>query len=172
MAGAKHSSKFLNHTLFFIISLLHENNMSNWFIAYGTLLGIIRNNSCIEGDDEVDIVIDISHYDILKDILIKSGIEIEYGYGIYNSRQILKTKANKNYCSIDFYMASIDTNFNYHDKWENVIWSNCHELIEYNWKNITLYVPNNYETKLIKRYGENWRIPDDSKGVIPKKKVL
>ena len=66
------------------------------------ILGIIRNNSCIDGDDDVDIIINITHYEKLKEILIKNGFVIEYGYAINNSKNILKTKERDEYCSVDF----------------------------------------------------------------------
>ena len=53
MVGKKNDKILLNKTLLFIIKLLNDNNIKNWFIGYGTLLGIIRENSCIDGDDDV-----------------------------------------------------------------------------------------------------------------------
>ena len=160
----------------FIIKLLNDNNIKNWFIGYGTLLGIIRENSCIDGDDDVDIIIDKSNYDIIKQLLIENDIKIEYGHPINNNTTILKTKENKNYCSVDFYMATIDGKGNFNDTWEKVIWSECYneknELIPYMWNENILYLPFNYENKLINRYGENWRIPQNSKGRNPHKKIL
>ena len=135
MAGKKTSKKKLNNTLMFIIKLLNDNNIKNWFIGYGTLLGIIRENSCINGDDDIDIITDESNYDIIKKLLIERNIVIEYGRKIGKRKEILKTKNNKHYCSVDFYMASIDKKGNFNDKWENVIWSECYneknELIQY-----------------------------------------
>ena len=58
MKSSEHTSKELNDTLMFVVNLLNENNIQNWFISYGTLLGIIRNNSCIDRDDDIDIIID------------------------------------------------------------------------------------------------------------------
>ena len=104
MGGKKHDQTVLNNTLMFIIKLLHDNGINNWFIGYGTLLGIVRENSCIDGDDDVDIIIDISNYDIVKKLLIENNIEIEYGYRIGDKKNILKTKDTTNYCSVDFYM--------------------------------------------------------------------
>jgi len=78
----------------------------NWFIGYGTLLGIIRENSYIDGDDDIDIIIDKSNYNVIKQLLIEYDIEIEYGYEIGKSTNI--KKKNNEYCSVDFYMASID----------------------------------------------------------------
>lgn len=171
MAGTTNDKTILNNTLMFIIKLLNDNNINNWFIAYGTLLGILRENSCIDGDDDVDIVIDKSNYDILKNKLIENDIKIEYGYGIDNNTNILKTIENNNYCSVDFYMASIDEKGNFKDDWEHVIWSECYneknKLIEHMWNENILYLPFNYEIKLINRYGENWRIPQNSKGRNP-----
>lgn len=176
MAGKKNNKILLNKTLIFIIKLLNDNNIMNWFIGYGTLLGIVRENSCIDGDDDIDIIIDKCNYNIIKKILIENNIEIEYGYGINNSKNILKTKCNNNYCSVDFYMASIDKNGNFNDIWENVIWSECYnekkELIQYIWNKNILYLPFNYEIKLINRYGKNWKIPQNNKGPFPRKKIL
>ena len=33
---------------------MKKYNINNWFIAYGTLLGIVRNNNCINYDDDID----------------------------------------------------------------------------------------------------------------------
>ena len=148
----------------------------NWFIGYGTLLGIIRENSCIDGDDDIDIIIEKSNYDVIKKILIENDLKIEYGYGINKSTNILKTKENNDYCSVDFYMASVDAKGNFNDTWEKVIWSECYnennELIQHIWNENMLYLPFNYEKKLINRYGENWRIPQNNKGPKPRKRIL
>lgn len=176
MAGKKFSKTILNNTLMFIIKLLNDNNINNWFIAYGTLLGIIRDDSCIDGDDDVDIIIDKKYYDIVKQLLLENKFEIEYGRGINKSRNILKTKDNNNYCSVDFYMASTDDKGNFYDSWEKVSWSECYneknELLKHTWNENILYLPFNYEKKLINRYGANWKIPQKSKGITPRKKIL
>ena len=168
MAGKKSSKALLNKTLMFIVKLLNDNNISNWFISYGTLLGIVRDNSCINGDDDLDIITEKSNYDIIKKLLAENNIEFDYNHGINNSRKILKTKHSENYCSVDFYMASIDAKGNFNDPWNRVIWSECYnekkELIPYMWNFEKLYLPFNYEKKLLNRYGKNWRIPQNSKG--------
>ena len=176
MAGQKFSKTILNNTLMFIIKLLNDNNINNWFIAYGTLLGIIRDDSCIHGDDDVDIIIDEKYYDIVKQLLVEKNFGIEYGRGINKRRSILKTKHNNNYCSVDFYMASTDDKGNFYDSWEKVLWSECYneknELLKHTWNENILYLPFNYEKKLINRYGANWKIPQNSKGIMPRKKIL
>ncbi len=176
MSGEKTDKLLLNKTLIFIIKLLNDNNIMNWFIGYGTLLGIIRENSCIDGDDDIDIIIDKSNYHVIKKLLIKNHIIIEYGYGIGKSKNILKTKKNNEYCSVDFYMASVDAKGNFNDTWENVIWSECYnennELISHWWKGNIMYLPFNYEKKLINRYGKDWRIPQNNKGPRPPKTII
>ena len=176
MVGKKNNKITLNKTLMYIIKLLNDNNIMNWFIGYGTLLGIIRENSCIDGDDDSDIIIEKSNYDVVKKILIENDFKIEYGYGINKSRDILKTKENNDYCSVDFYMSSMDEKGNFNDTWENVTWSECYnennELIQHIWNENMLYLPFNYEKKLINRYGENWRIPQNNKGPTPRKTIL
>ena len=179
MAGKKWKKIFLNDTLTFIVKLLNNNDIKNWFIGYGTLLGIIRDNSCIDGDDDIDIIIDSNNYEQVTKMLADNGVEVHYNYSkkTLNSKLILKTKEVPNrYCSIDFYMASLDDNGNFYDKWENVIWSNCYDnnnkLIEYIWNENKLYLPFNYETKIINRYGENWKTPQNTKGPSPRKRIL
>ena len=50
MTGNQNDRKKLNNTLLYITKLLNEANIKNWFIGYGTLLGIIREKSCIHND--------------------------------------------------------------------------------------------------------------------------
>lgn len=172
MAGKTNTVEILNNTLLFIIKLLNEHDIKNWFVGYGTLLGIVRENSCIEGDDDVDIIIDQMNYDKIKQILIQNGIKIEYGYGIGNSKNILKTVHTEKYCSVDFYMANVDTFGNFDDRWERVVWSRCIDLIRHDWNGEIIYLPKNYETKLLNRYGKDWRIPQKNKGPEPKMKII
>lgn len=175
MAGVKYSKETLNKTLLHIITLLKNNGIPDWFIGYGTLLGIVRGDSCIDQDDDVDIVCNIDCYDKIKEILVADGFKICYGYGINGSRRILKTIETDTYCSVDFYMAEVDDKGNFNDRWENVVWSECYndgKLIEYKWCDNVLYLPNNYETKLVNRYGVDWRTPMDTKGPVPRKIVV
>lgn len=169
MAGSAKSEELLNNTLLFIVKLFNENNIKNWFIAYGTLLGIVRNDSCIDRDDDIDIIMDISNYNLLKELLLKNNFELESTrYRITDSSPIIKTKDRKDLSTIDFYMAKVDENGNFNDMWENVVWSECYnekkELVEYSWKDNVLYLPFNYEKKLARRYGNNWRKPQKYPG--------
>ena len=78
MGGAKHSSDKLNNSLEITSKILNDNNIKNWFIAYGTLLGIVRENSCINNDDDIDIITDINNHDIIKQLFIDNNMRVSY----------------------------------------------------------------------------------------------
>jgi phosphorylcholine metabolism protein LicD len=78
MVGVKNSKEKLNTTLAFIAELLNQNDIYNWFVAYGTLLGIVRGNSCIANDDDVDFVCNVVDYEKIKEMLQKSRLEFDY----------------------------------------------------------------------------------------------
>lgn len=71
---------------------------------------------------------------------------------------------------IDLYVCDI------YDSHEKVLWTNCLDsngkLLIYEWNNINLNIPNQYENKLNGRYGADWKIPKNSKGPRPKKTTL
>jgi hypothetical protein len=174
MAGTKMSKEILNDTLIFICTLLNNANLQDWFICYGTLLGIVREDGCIDNDDDVDIIISEKHYDTLKDLLLKNNIELDIGHGIRNSKNILKTKVkiidNKvKYASIDIYMSRPDKESNVYDKWTNMLVKDCYvdnttkTFVEKMWNGHKLYLPNNYIQKLENAYGKDWTIKKDKK---------
>ena len=75
-------------------------------------------NRCIDSVIKIISESNINNYDIIKQLLIDNGFELEYGYGIGNSKYIIKTKPTDNYCSVDFYMSILDNNGNFNDIWE------------------------------------------------------
>jgi len=169
MTGKKETSKKLNRTLLYLITLLNDNNIKNWFVCYGTLLGLVRENSCIDNDDDIDIIIEKSNYDIIKKILIENNFAI-YSLNLrgYNSNHIIKTKDTSDYSSIDIYMGDYINN-NVKDLWNNLTIKDCFldtenkTFIEKKWNEQTIYYPNNYERILINRYGKEWKIKKDKK---------
>jgi hypothetical protein len=171
MGGAKHSSDKLNNSLEITSKILNDNNIKNWFIAYGTLLGIVRENSCINNDDDIDIITDINNHDIIKQLFIDNNMRVSY-----DKNTFFRIDAGKTHGPIDFYFAELDNSGNFYDAWEKIVWSNCYNpdnnLIEYMWNDNKLYLPFNYEEKLINQYGEDWKIPADTKGPTPQKKCL
>lgn len=145
----------LNKTLRLVATLIAE--LPDWFIAYGTLLGITRNNSCIDKDDDIDIICNIKSKNAILDLFMR------YGFRIQISTATFFQLYHKDYCLIDFYCCTIKDG-TYFDKHENVIWKNCYPLQEKKWKGVVLHLPNNTVNKLSKRYGKTWRVPKQSKG--------
>tara|TARA_B110001450_G_scaffold78018_1_gene74125 strand:+ start:1694 stop:2320 length:627 start_codon:yes stop_codon:yes gene_type:complete len=161
--GLKHNSNKLNNDLKIITNILNKNNINNWFIAYGTLLGIIRENSCIDNDDDVDIICDIKNKDKLLNILRETYNNFDYNAN--KNRDIIVLREP---ISVDIYMANIDKNGNFYDKWNKIKWTNCfinNKLIKKIWKDNILYLPNNYIEHIENKYGKNWKIPSQNKGV-------
>lgn len=173
MGGTPYSKDKLNRTLKAISELLHQNGIKKWFISYGTLLGIVREDSCIEGDDDVDIILSMEYYDKIRKILPSLFIH-KLQCMIPN---LIKTNLkHPYYSSIDFYFSKIDSSGNFHDSLNGVIWSECYvdgnEFIKKEWNGTILHLPNNYEQKLVNRYGDNWMTPQKSKGRNPHLKKI
>jgi len=174
MAGQRLPKKVLNETLIFLCKLLNSKEIKDWFIFYGTLLGIVRENGCIDNDDDIDIIISEKHYDIVKKLLIENGFELETGYGINTSTNILKTKVkNENgqikYSSIDIYMSSFENENDIYDKWNRVLLKDCFldnrekTFIEKEWEGVKLYLPKDCTRKLENAYGKDWTIKQNKK---------
>jgi phosphorylcholine metabolism protein LicD len=161
MAGDQFSSNILDNTLQKIVSLLFKNKIYYWFIGYGTLLGIVRNNSCINNDDDIDIIIDIIHYDELLILLEKNKYKIilsEKNNNLVKNKNIfIKVQKDKE-PTIDFYF-SISNEDIYHDLWEKNYWIDCVPFIIMPWKDTYLLLPKNSESKLKIIYGDDWKTP-------------
>lgn len=170
--GNNNSQEKLNNTLIKITNLLNENNIHDWFIGYGTLLGIVREDSCIENDDDIDIIVNAKEKDKIHNILKNEGFILHH----HTCDRIIKTNETDEYASVDFYLSEVDNKGNFKDNWENVLWSNCYnseqKLIIYQWKTTYLHLPNDYKTKLVNRYGEDWKTPQNTKGPNPPKEII
>lgn len=174
MVGTKMSKDILDNTLICICKILNSANLENWFICYGTLLGITRENSCIDNDDDIDIIISEKHYDVVKELLIKNNFELETAYGVRHSKHILKTKIKKvdgkiKYASIDIYMSKCQNENDVYDIWNKLLIKDCHldnkkkSFIRKTWKDVDLFIPNHFIRILESRYGKDWNIKQDKK---------
>lgn len=157
MAGPPQKSDKLNHTLKFIVNLLRENNIDDWFVSYGTLLGLTREGSCIDGDDDIDICINKKHWQKVYDL----GSELNMLYERYVNENIIILKNTKNYTQIDFYCCEVNEQGDFIDTWEGVVWSNCYDsdkkLIQIDFEDIKINTPLNAVNKLKLRYGSTWK---------------
>lgn len=149
-----------------------------YFVAFGSLLGIIRENGFIKHDCDMDFgVLKDEHFSwkLLDKSLKDYGFEIVHGYK-YNG-EYKQLTYSKGILTVDFFLFDLegqnsiasyvcykDSSVRYSDIYESSIGKiSAHrfeniEQIQY--KNITLNVPNNYTTMLSDIYGTNWMIPD------------
>lgn len=160
MSGIHTDKKKLNHTLEFVANVLHEENINDWFIFFGTLLGIVRENSCIDQDDDLDIMINCD-YQQLRNAFEKRGFDFggrgPGGHRIKNPGSILKSKPTQEFASFDFYMCEVKLK-NYFSKWQNVEIQNV-EIDSKEWRSTQINLPKNSEYVLKKLYGETWQTP-------------
>ena len=165
MAGKHTGKEKLNCTLEKVCNILRENNINDWFIFYGTLLGIVRDDSCIQGDDDLDIMINCD-YQHLRSTFEKQGFNFMVGnYGIKNPDTILKSHPTQEFGSVDFYMCNVNKSGDFHTPWHGVISTDSYVNIDTKtfvykeWSSTVLQLPNNYESKLINMYGPSWKVP-------------
>lgn len=157
--GNKQSAILLNKTLVNIVSLLEKYKITDWFLGYGTLLGIVRNNSCIKNDDDIDIILNRNYLNDLQKIANENNFKIT----LTKKTQFLRFE-HLNYAPIDFYLAKVKDGI-FMDTWENTKWTNVYPFIEKKWRGVILNLPNQHIKNLKNRYGRTWRIPQQSKGV-------
>jgi phosphorylcholine metabolism protein LicD len=155
--GPPQQTMLLNKTLVYIVSLLTKYQLTEWFIGYGTLLGIVRNNSCINGDDDIDIIINRKYKSILHQIAEENNFKITL------QKPYFLRFDHPDYAPIDFYLAKVHHN-EFMDTWENAKWTNVYPFIKKKWKGVTLQIPNQHIKKLRNRYGPTWRTPRKYKG--------
>lgn len=156
MVGIHTEQNKLNLTLEKVCGILNESDINDWFIMFGTLLGIFRENSCIEGDDDLDIMINCD-YQKLRSTFEQEGFTFTSAYGLRNSDAMLKTEPCNEYASSDFYMCETKGK-NYFNSWQNVEIQDV-EILSKEWRSTRINLPKNCEYILEKLYGTNWRIP-------------
>ena len=169
MAGIQTDKEKLNRTLEVVANILHEENINDWFIFFGTLLGIVRENSCIQGDDDLDIMINCDYQQLRSAFEKKGFIFMEGKYGIKNPDTILKSEPTQEFGSFDFYFCEVDEIQNWNMYWcgHTTITTPYKDLKQktFNtkkWRSTILNLPHNYINKIIKMYGKNWKTPSNS----------
>lgn len=156
MVGIHTDKEKLNRTLEVVANILHKENINDWFIFFGTLLGIVRENSCIQGDDDLDIMINCD-YQKLRSTFEQEGFTFTSAHGLRNSDAMLKTKPCNEYASSDFYMCETKGK-NYFTSWQNVEIQDV-EILSKEWRSTRINLPKNPESILKKLYGQTWQTP-------------
>lgn len=156
-----------------------EENCIDSFCAFGTLLGVVRDNGFIKNDTDLDFGIvsdDSFKWDKLESTLNNIGLIKDHQY-VENDIIIEQTYRYK-FLYVDFFLyfetddqlvAHVcykDDNLLYPKKDQYSIMLryspriSSFQNIEVN--NYELRIPSNYQEYLVAVYGSNWRIPDDS----------
>ena len=158
MTGIARSTAQLDKSLKFVCNRLHTFGLKNWFVGYGTLLGIVRDGHCIDGDDDLDIVIDVKEINQVRELVSALWFSHDYETLIDKKGKFLQI-ANKE-SQIDFYFCKVDRRGNFFDRHEKVTWTKCFNnkgsLPTIDWQGIRLNVPQDSRKKVRNRYGKRW----------------
>lgn len=161
-------------TIFFLENLLAQKFF--YYMDMGTMLGIVREGRLLGHDLDIDVAVyaeSEEEKECVKDRLLSAGCKLKYTYFADNlgvvehSFEINNLKFDVNYYfrngKTDIcYLMYCDPQKNYDDELDVVKLSITAvekvKRIPFAGREVT--VPENPETYLAERYGENWRIPD------------
>jgi len=145
--------------------LLYTNIMNylkncdiNLILFYGSLLGCYRDNNFINMDDDIDVIISRSDYQILLQYIDKYKYS-EIKIGMKND-DILQLFYN-NIGPFDIYI------FDFHNddillKWDGNLLFKQNDIFPVKpifFNNFNIFIPNKIEYILLDIYGKNWKIP-------------
>ena len=109
----------LTQSLKIISQILIEKKIEH-FVFFGTLLGLVRNEGLIMGDDDIDFYVNIEHRDILINALIHKKIDVSLNKKPNKTNFFLQInlKNKQNNSKVDFYFYEKNTHNRYIlDKW-------------------------------------------------------
>lgn len=172
--SARYFKKNSKKCLFMLQSILSEySGIELFFVMYGTLLGIYRDNKLIRGDMDIDIgiflkggIIDISSF---RKYMRKNKVELRHSFevdqlGVIQDTFILKGVRidvaylrHDNNCDIS-YLTYDDRN-----ELNKVLLFPFHKIEKtrnYNFEDNMVRIPYDPEQYLEDTYGSNWRTPD------------
>lgn len=153
-----------------VLALYMDKIDINWGPAFGTLIGIVRNDDFQPWKPLFDIYILKEDEERFKDIL---WMMMEVGFNLvrYERRGLYILERNDEYIKV-FVLHKISSDVRHtggsdfiHDKY-------LQNTVKWNFKGILLNVPIDVDEYLTFQYGEDWIIPKQtitySKGVIPR----
>ena len=124
-------------------------------LAYGTLLGAIRENDFITHDEDIDVaILDEDRDDFLN--ILNIFLNNNFTIGRY-ADDILSLIRNGEYIDIYIFRKKL---FGYREFGnERLKEKYLIDIVDYNFMDSKFKIPKESEKYLIKHYGANWRIP-------------
>ena len=157
------SSKKLEEMLFNVVKLLEEEGVEYW-LDFGTLLGLVRDGAIIEWDEDVDISIWQTSYDKLEKIKPKL---VELGYIVSNNinwgNKVYLDHKRKIWTDIYYWKKDKKNMYKhaspgFNPKINTFSLSLLGNFTTINFKGKDFVVPEKYEEKLTKMY-QDWKTP-------------
>lgn len=150
------------------ICLCFNNNSVEYWLSCGTLLGVIRDNSLIKHDNDVDVCVNsICLNKELIQTILGFGFKIKNNYGRLDDGFELTIERFGEKLDIFFFYKkenywyhSVYANFNngVYKKYDYVF--EPFNLTTIDFDNFEYSIPENPEYVLEQQYGKNWRIID------------
>tara|TARA_B100001057_G_scaffold316076_1_gene316220 strand:+ start:219 stop:869 length:651 start_codon:yes stop_codon:yes gene_type:complete len=85
------------------------------FVFFGTLLGLVRENNLIEGDDDIDLYVNINQRNELINILRKNSVKVNLDLEVNKNESFLQVRRQINsknvLCDFYFYEVNKDDDF-------------------------------------------------------------
>jgi hypothetical protein len=137
-----------------------EHNIP-YYVAFGTLLGIIREGGFIKHDRDMDLTVLPSDSSLLPFIkgLISKGFVFELAYLIDNER-FYEFRVRYKEISIDFFLPQENGSFLVFFISQNIITYPKPSIDRLPVKYFSINIPSNINDHLEWCYGENWKVPD------------
>ena len=142
-----------------IINILKKNYDGNFFINYGTLLGLIRNSDFIDWDDNIDLAFYLNSNSLTKlENLQKILIDANYVARIKSKKEeYLKLSIFKYGYKLDFCSLKKIKKF-YYSNDTKIPTEYCENLKSIKFKGVSVFIPLEYEKYLSYLYGD-WKTP-------------
>jgi phosphorylcholine metabolism protein LicD len=159
MAGNKKTIKQLNLLYTIIMEFLKNCNIK-LILFYGSLLGYHRDNSFIDMDDDIDIIVSDDDYKILLEYVKNNNVavnNIKIGINKQNLIQLFYNDIGP----FDIYRYE-DYNNDILIRWDgNLLYEKklIYPLKQVKFNNYDIYIPNSPDEILLKTYGKNWITP-------------
>ena len=153
-----------------ILQKILDSCSVKYFWAFGTLLGIMRDDELIENDLDLDLVIYLEENEkseLIKALLLR-GYEHLHSY--YFNNCLIQTQLRFNKVMVDLSFVFEEEEFDsyylmYNSSDEDkvlykITFRKVNEIKKHEFRNILVNIPESWEEYLEDNYGSGWRIPD------------